>query len=102
MDFSLAENSCIIKFPFCLSTHSLLPPDCLTSLEMPSNPYIHFDEIYSYRMQDTGALIEGPNMFLGDIMALYLFLKNRYTGKGVGWARLYKKNRKSRNISVKI
>lgn len=53
-------------------------------------------------MQDTGALIDGSNMFLGDIMALYLFLKNRYTGKGVGWARLYKRNRKSRNISVKI
>lgn len=73
-----------IKLPFCLSTHSLHLPDFFTPLEIPSNPYIFFDEIYSYRIQD--ALIEfTPNTYLANIIASYLFLKNRYwAGGGLG------------------
>lgn len=52
---------------------------------MPSNPYVFFDETYSYRMQDTGALLEDPNTYLADIIAL--FLKKQVQGEGC-WARV--------------
>lgn len=60
-------------------------------------------------MQDTGALIEGPKTYLSNIIALYLFLKNRYwSGGGLGRGvekkleNQFQKITRKRNTSVKI